>query len=69
MAISGVFLMQFNYAQISINQKVEAISELHSAVIAPNLIELDENKAHQGRAVQLGDLWTGAAFVEQGAMQ
>lgn len=58
------------YAQINDLQRAVALSELHSEVIAPNLIALDENKAHNGREVQLGDLWTGAAFVESaGAMQ
>ena len=52
------------YAQTNDAQRVVALSELHSEVIAPNLIALDENKAHQGRIVKLGDLWTGVAFVE-----
>lgn len=56
--------MAFNYAQTNEAQRVVALSELHSEVIAPNLIALDENKAHNGRIVKLGDAWTGAEFVE-----
>lgn len=56
--------MPFNYAQINGAQRVVALSALHSEVITPELIALDENKAHNGRTVKLGDAWTGAEFVE-----
>jgi len=51
------------YAQINAG-KVVGLSELHSEVIAAHMIALDSTGQHNGRAVQLGDLWDGSNFSD-----
>lgn len=48
----------YRYARINIDNVVTSISELHSIIEAPNLIQIDEQQA-----VDLGYIYSGGVFV------
>lgn len=52
----------YKFAQIQGGQVI-CLSELHSQIVAENLVELDEQGQFDGHSVQLGDLWDGSSFA------